>query len=154
MRVWPRKAHCGLPDGDPAAASSSSGAPQQPDRRSVTARGGPLQGELLDGEPLFPGESDIDQLYRIQQMLGPLVIEHRLLFEMHPAHHNISFPIAEPQTLAARYSGHADGEQLAFLEGLLHLDPKKRLGGEACLRHAYLRDLTAADADVEHVLDG
>lgn len=27
-------------------------------------------GELSDGNPLFPGDSDIDQLYIIQKMLG------------------------------------------------------------------------------------
>lgn len=26
--------------------------------------------ELLDGQPLFPGESDIDQLYIVQRLLG------------------------------------------------------------------------------------
>ena len=112
-----------------------------------------LQGELVDGEPLFPGESDIDQLYRIQQMLGPLIIEHRMLFEMHPAHANISFPIIEPYTLATRYERKLDGAALEFLTGLLHLDPKKRLDGDACLRHAWLRELTAADAELCHLLD-
>jgi hypothetical protein len=27
-------------------------------------------GELSDGQPLFPGDSDIDQLYIVQKMLG------------------------------------------------------------------------------------
>ena len=112
-----------------------------------------LQGELVDGEPLFPGESDIDQLYRIQQMLGPLIIEHRMLFEMHPAHANVSFPIVEPYTLARRYEGRLDAGELDFLGGLLCLDPKKRLDGDACLRHEYLRELTAADEEMCHVLD-
>lgn len=26
--------------------------------------------ELSDGQPLFPGDSDIDQLYIVQKMLG------------------------------------------------------------------------------------
>lgn len=33
---------------------------------------GCIMGELVDGQPLFPGESDIDQLYIIQRLLGPL----------------------------------------------------------------------------------
>ncbi len=33
---------------------------------------GCIMGELTDGEPLFPGESDIDQLYCIQKVKGPL----------------------------------------------------------------------------------
>ena len=40
---------------------------------------GAILGELSDGQPLFPGDSDIDQLYQIQSMLGSLPhsqIEH------------------------------------------------------------------------------
>ena len=81
-----------------------------------------VQGELTDGEPLFPGESDIDQLYKIQSMLGPLTVEHRLLFEMHPAHRGITFPITAPSTLATRYTGKLEALELDFLDGLLHLD--------------------------------
>jgi cyclin-dependent kinase-like len=33
---------------------------------------GCIMGELIDGQPLFPGESDIDQLYIIQRQLGGL----------------------------------------------------------------------------------
>ena len=33
---------------------------------------GCIMGELTDGEPLFPSESDIDQLYCIQKVKGPL----------------------------------------------------------------------------------
>jgi len=33
---------------------------------------GCILGELSDGQPLFPGESEIDQLYTIQKVLGPL----------------------------------------------------------------------------------
>ena len=29
-------------------------------------------GELIDGQPLFPGDSDIDQLFVIQKLLGEL----------------------------------------------------------------------------------
>jgi cyclin-dependent kinase-like len=29
-----------------------------------------IMGELSDGQPLFPGDSDIDQLYIVQKMLG------------------------------------------------------------------------------------
>lgn len=33
---------------------------------------GCILGELSDGQPLLPGESDIDQLFLIQKVLGPL----------------------------------------------------------------------------------
>lgn len=31
--------------------------------------------ELTDGNPLFPGENEVDQLYLIQKLLGPLTLE-------------------------------------------------------------------------------
>jgi|TARA_B110000305_G_C19089220_1_gene469967 cyclin-dependent kinase-like len=33
---------------------------------------GCIMGELTDGEPLFPGESEVDQLFEIQKILGAL----------------------------------------------------------------------------------
>ena len=41
-------------------------------------------GELVDGQPLFPGESDIDQLYIIQRLLGALTREQHDLFLKNP----------------------------------------------------------------------
>jgi cyclin-dependent kinase-like len=111
-----------------------------------------MQGELVDGEPLFPGESDIDQLYRVQQMLGPMILEHRVMFEMHPQHRGMNFYLTEPQTLAQRYAGKVSQEELNFLEGLLALDPKKRMTGVDCLRHPYLRDLTRLDDEVAYLI--
>ena len=32
--------------------------------------------EMIAGEPLFPGDSDIDQIYLIIKCLGKLVIDH------------------------------------------------------------------------------
>lgn len=75
-----------------------------------------------------------------------------MLFEMHPSHRDISFPIIEPFTLQRRYGERAGDVALDFLGGLLHLDPKKRLDGRACLRHVYLRELTAADAELAGLL--
>ena len=45
---------------------------------------GCIMGELYDGQPLFPGESEIDQLYIIQRMLGPLTAEQNDLFLRNP----------------------------------------------------------------------
>src|SRR5690606_20342001 len=36
---------------------------------------GCIMGEITDGNPMFPGESEIDQLYIIQKVLGPLTPE-------------------------------------------------------------------------------
>jgi cyclin-dependent kinase-like len=36
---------------------------------------GCIMGEISDGEPLFPGETEIDQLFIIQKLLGPMTPE-------------------------------------------------------------------------------
>lgn len=41
---------------------------------------GCILGELADGQPLFPGESEIDQLYVIQKIVGPLPPDQMNLF--------------------------------------------------------------------------
>ena len=45
---------------------------------------GCILGELSDGQPLFPGESEIDQLYVIQKVMGPLPAEQMNMFFTNP----------------------------------------------------------------------
>lgn len=56
----------------------------------------------MDGEPLLAGDSDLDQLYRIQQLLGPLTAEQQALFARNPANAGITFNFKQPLTLATR----------------------------------------------------
>lgn len=50
---------------------------------------GCILGELSDGQPLFPGESEIDQLFTIQKVLGPLPSEQMKLFYSNPRFHGL-----------------------------------------------------------------
>ncbi len=50
---------------------------------------GCILGELSDGQPLFPGESEIDQLFTIQKVLGPLPPEQMKLFYNNPRFHGL-----------------------------------------------------------------
>lgn len=61
---------------------------------------GCIMGELSDGQPLFPGESEIDQLYVIQKVLGPLTSEQQQSFQKNPRFLGMKFPdISKPETL-------------------------------------------------------
>lgn len=62
--------------------------------------------ELIDGQPLFPGESDVDQLYIIQRMLGPLTKEQSSRFMANPRFNGYKFGddlARNPRTLESRY---------------------------------------------------
>lgn len=50
---------------------------------------GCILGELSDGQPLFPGESELDQLFTIQKVLGPLPPEQMKLFYNNPRFHGL-----------------------------------------------------------------
>ena len=49
-------------------------------------------GEISDGQPIFPGDSEVDQLYIIQKVLGPLTVEHNELFMTNARFAGLKFP--------------------------------------------------------------
>ncbi|NXU56898.1 CDKL5 protein, partial [Turnix velox] len=97
---------------------------------------GCILGELSDGQPLFPGESEIDQLFTIQKVLGPLPAEQMKLFYSNPRFHGLRFPaVNHPQTLERRYVGILSNVLLDLMKNLLKLDPADRYLTEQCLNH-------------------
>ena len=48
--------------------------------------------EMIDGQPLFSGENDLDQLYLIQKCLGSLIPEHQETFYKNPKFSGMKFP--------------------------------------------------------------
>ncbi|GLE00084.1 hypothetical protein PINS_up008811 [Pythium insidiosum] len=97
--------------------------------------------ELLTGRPLFPGNSQIDQLNLIQEMLGPL-----------PPTLTARLPRGvTPITSATRSLRALLGDKelppgtLDFLENTMHLEPRCRLSATACLAHEFLKPLRDAE---------
>lgn len=99
---------------------------------------GCIMGELIDGQPLFPGESDIDQLYIIQRQLGGLTQSQMDLFLRNPRFVGLKFPdMSRPETIEAKYGNKLTGHALSFMKALLRIDPAERLTGADCLSHPY-----------------
>jgi cyclin-dependent kinase-like len=101
---------------------------------------GTIFGELTDGQPLFAGDSDIDQLYVIQQVLG-----HLPQYQLEALHKNMKFnsykfPRAiDCTTLVKRYENSANEIVLDFIDSCLQLDPVKRMTISDCLTHKLFR---------------
>ncbi|XP_030906827.1 cyclin-dependent kinase-like 5 isoform X3 [Melopsittacus undulatus] len=90
---------------------------------------GCILGELSDGQPLFPGESEIDQLFTIQKVLGPLPAEQMKLFYSNPRFHGLRFPaVNHPQSLERRYLGILSGVMLDLMKGGAYHDPHSEDG--------------------------
>lgn len=88
---------------------------------------GCILGELSDGQPVFPGESEIDQLFTIQKVLGHLPPDQMEMFYTNPRFKGLKFPTTiNPQTLGRKYAGVINGIMLSFMQATLQLDPKDR----------------------------
>ena len=112
---------------------------------------GCIMGELVDGNPLFPGENELDQLHCIQKVLGNLTDKQEEMFYSNPLFNGKNLlNISKPETLEKRYLGKFSKKAISFMKGLLALDPKKRLNGNTVFKHAYFEKLVLADLQKEH----
>ncbi|KAM6360970.1 LOW QUALITY PROTEIN: cyclin-dependent kinase-like 2 [Alca torda] len=87
---------------------------------------GTLITEMLTGEPLFPGDSDIDQLYHITKCLGNLIPRHQELFYKNPLFAGMRLPeVKEAESLDKRYPK-LSAAVLDLAKKCLQIDPDKR----------------------------
>lgn len=104
---------------------------------------GCIMGELVDGQPVFPGESEIDQLYLIQKMLGSLPKRHMELFATNPRFSGMKMPeVKHPETLYRKFNGRLSKKGICFLEGTIQLCSEDRFSSEECMNHPYFEGLS------------
>ena len=106
---------------------------------------GCIMGELTDGQPLFPGESDVDQLHIVREAMGAIDEKTpgtRRSSRSRPAR------LVPPQRcdrgmehLRRRYSPKLDDNALRFMRGTLAMDPRERLSWQGMLTHAYFEGM-------------
>ncbi|CDW90652.1 protein kinase domain containing protein [Stylonychia lemnae] len=103
---------------------------------------GCIMGELTDGQPLFPGESEVDQLFVIQKVLGSLPQFLQEEFQKNPRFVGLKFPdVSKPETLERRYSSKMGEVELSLMKGLLEMDPNLRFSAEDAINHEYFDDI-------------
>ncbi|XP_044039760.1 putative serine/threonine-protein kinase YPL150W [Siniperca chuatsi] len=105
--------------------------------------------EMLTGQPLFPGDSDLDQIYHIVRCFGNLTAHHQELFYRNPVFSGVRLP---------EYSGRVRLEQrfpaitptaLDLAQSCLQMDPERRAQCSELLEHP----LFAQDSFHIRVLD-
>ncbi|CAG0892951.1 unnamed protein product [Darwinula stevensoni] len=98
---------------------------------------GCLFAEMTTGEPLFPGESDIDQLFLIVQALGRVCERHQDLLRGNPAFLGLKMrPGAKDSSLESLLPG-MEVTSFRFLKACLTMDPSARPLCDALVHHAY-----------------
>jgi cyclin-dependent kinase-like len=96
--------------------------------------------ELLTSRPLWPGGSDVDQLYLISQTLGELLPRHIEIFSNNEFFHGVTIP--KPQvmeTLEMRFSNFGS-DALNMMKGCFQMDPCERLSCAQLINHTYFEE--------------
>jgi len=93
--------------------------------------------EMVNKRPLFPGDSEIDELFKIFRVLGTPNATHWPealdLPDFNPSGMWPQWPALSLSTIVPTL----EPAGLAMLEGLMELDPKDRLSASECADHAY-----------------
>ncbi|GAA5983308.1 hypothetical protein JCM11641_002259 [Rhodosporidiobolus odoratus] len=116
---------------------------------------GTIMVEVLTLKPLFPGDSEVDQVYKICEVLGDPSTEYgvdergrkrgggtwsrgmRMAKDV-----GFAFPKFPPRNFAALFDQNVVSVQLIdCIADLLRYEPKARLTTQQCLDHAYFREV-------------
>ncbi|XP_076156779.1 cyclin-dependent kinase-like 1 [Alosa pseudoharengus] len=109
--------------------------------------------ELLSGSPLWPGKSDVDQLYLIRKTLGDLIPRHQQVFSNNQFFSGVSVPEPlEMETLEQKYPN-LSYQALSLMRGCLRMDPSERLSCEQLLEHPYFDSLREESESVARELN-
>lgn len=100
---------------------------------------GCVMAELMLLQPLFPGESNIDQLVEIIKVLGTPTKDQ--LLSMNPNYTEHRFPQINPHPLSKVFRSKTPEEAINFLNLLLIYSPNERLFAKEALQHPYFDEL-------------
>ncbi|GCB70396.1 hypothetical protein scyTo_0010773 [Scyliorhinus torazame] len=108
--------------------------------------------ELTSGNPLWPGRSDVDQLYLIRRTLGDLIPRHQKVFSTNQFFSGVNIPVPDiMEPLEVKFP-HISPQALHFMKGCLMMNPMERLTCEQLLQHPHFdscREEMDSSRDVE-----
>lgn len=99
---------------------------------------GVVVAELISLSPLFPGSNDIDQLYRVFQIMGSPSVDVWPGVDRLPDFDKICFPNMQTVDLSLLMP-HAGREDIEFLRSVLDLDPLKRHSADQVIQDDYFK---------------
>ncbi|KAI8912573.1 kinase-like domain-containing protein [Gorgonomyces haynaldii] len=112
--------------------------------------------EILTGQPLFPGDTDIDQLYRIMKCLGQLTKRHTEIFLHNPLFVDVRIPEVGKLTPLSVKLPHISSLAMSLLQDTLIYDPEQRTTSENMMAHPYFHHDQFADKyeqELKHLIE-
>ena len=95
--------------------------------------------EIMLGQPIFPGESAVDQLVEIIKVLGTPSREQ--ILDMNPNYTEHRFPQIKPTPLSRIFKPGTPSDAVDFVAGLLTYSPQLRPGPLEGLLHPFFDEL-------------
>lgn len=95
--------------------------------------------ELLLGQPIFPGDSGVDQLVEIIKVLGTPTREQ--IREMNPNYQEFKFPQIKAHPWSKVFRPRTSSDAIDLISQLLEYTPSKRLSAIDACTHAYFDEL-------------
>ena len=100
---------------------------------------GMIYAEMASGMPLCPGDSEIDQIFKIFRLLGTPSLQSWPGLAQMPDF-KPTFPQWRPQALPAVLP-EMDGHALQLLAAMLVYEPSRRLSARSALLHPYFAEV-------------
>jgi serine/threonine protein kinase len=102
--------------------------------------------ELVLNEPLFPGDTSIDQIVEIIKLLGTPT--RKQINEMNPDYKSYKFPFIKSYTYEEVFNGRTNVDKVFFdlLRKMLCYDPKNRITPLKAMLHPFFDELRYRDA--------
>ncbi|XP_035531361.1 serine/threonine-protein kinase BUR1-like [Morone saxatilis] len=91
--------------------------------------------EMLTGQPLFPGDSDLDQIYHIVTCFGNLTAHHQELFYRNPVFSGVRLPECSGRVPLDQRFPTITTTALNLAQSCLQMDPERRAQCSELLEH-------------------
>jgi glycogen synthase kinase 3 beta len=95
--------------------------------------------EMLLGQPLFPGDSGVDQLVEIIKVLGTPTRD--LIHSMNPNYSEFKFPAIKAHSWGKVFRSRTPKEAVDLISKLLVYNPERRLSPIEALAHEFFDEL-------------
>lgn len=97
---------------------------------------GAVIAELFTLTPLFPGANDIDQIFKVFQIMGTPTKQDWPHVDLLPDYNKISFPFMAPVNLNTIIP-QGDVEDIIFIKTMLQLNPNNRCNAQEIIKNLY-----------------